>query len=316
MRALVTGIAGFAGSHLAEHLLGCNMEVAGIVRPGTPPDNIGHLLADLTLIPCDLNDPQTVERAVAMWRPDLIFHLAAQSSVQLSWSSPVETIIGNAAGQIHLLDAVYRHCPYSRVLIAGSSEEYGMLQADAIPVQENHPLQPLSPYAISKVVQDMVGYQYFRTYGLHIVRMRPFHHTGPRRGTGFVTSDFAKQIADIEKGKQPALLRVGNLDAVRDFTDVRDVVRGYVLALEKGAPGEVYNIASGQGCAIRRMLEMLLDMTDIPIQVMQDPSRIRPADIPVVIGDYSKLHRQTGWQPEIPFERTLADLLQEFRSKD
>lgn len=316
MKALVTGIAGFAGSHLAEYLLARKVEVAGTVLPGSSTGNIGHMLSSLTLLTCNMNDKPAVERAVAMWRPDLVFHLAAQSSVHRSWSASVETITQNAAGQIHLLDAVRSHCPHARVLVIGSSEEYGTVKHEDIPVRETHPLQPLSPYAVSKVVQDLIGYQYYHSCGLHVVRMRPFHHTGPRRGEGFVTSDFAKQIADIEKGRQPPVLYVGNLEAERDFSDVRDIVRGYVLALEKGEPGEVYNIASGRGCTIRRMLEILLKLTDVPIEVRQDPARLRPADIPVVIGDYSKLYHATGWQPAISLEQTLADLLHDFRSRE
>lgn len=315
MKALITGIAGFAGSHLAEYLLGIGIEVSGIVRPGGRLDNISHLLGSLTLFPADVNDQESVERAIMQSAPDYLFHLAAQSDVHRSWKEPLATMLNNVAGQIHLLEAIRLHRPGCRVLIACSSEEYGAVAPADVPIRESQPLRPVNPYAVSKTAQDLFGYQYYKGYGLHVVRIRTFHHTGPRRGDGFVTASFAKQIADIEKGRQPPVLLVGNLDAERDFSDVRDVVRGYWLALEKGTAGEDYNIASGKGYTIRQMLELLLDMTEADIEIRQDPARLRPADVPSIVGDYAKIYRATGWKPEIPFRQTLADLLNEWRSK-
>lgn len=315
MRVLITGIGGFAGSHLAQYALCEHAEVGGTIRPGGSTDNIAHLMPSLRLFDCDMTDKEAVERTLSEFRPDRIYHLAAQSSVYQSWSSPLETIMNNIAGEIHLLEAVKKHCPTSRVLIVCSSEEYGLVEPKELPVKEACPLRPASPYAVSKVTQDLIGYQYYKSHRLHIVRTRPFHHTGPRRGSGFVTTDFCRQIVEMERGKRESVLKVGNLDAIRDFSDVRDVVRGYWAALERGDAGEVYNISSGTGHSIREMLNILLSMSDVPVTVQIDPALLRPADIPAMVGDYGKLRLKTGWEPEIPLRQTLSDLLEEFRRK-
>jgi GDP-4-dehydro-6-deoxy-D-mannose reductase len=202
-----------------------------------------------------------------------------------------------------------------RIQLACASEEYGLVLEDELPIRETNPLRPLSPYAVSKVGQDMLGYQYFKSYGLHVVRTRGFNHEGPRRGPVFVSSDFAKQIADIEKGRQEPVLRVGNLDARRDFTDVRDMVRGYWLSLEKGEAGEVYNLCSGRDWVIRDMLDYLLKKSKTKIRVETDAARLRPSDVPVLLGDYSKFQKATGWAPTIPFEKTLDDMLAYWRER-
>ena len=189
-----------------------------------------------------------------------------------------------------------------------------MVYPDEVPIKESNPLRPLSPYGVSKVGQDMLGYQYFMSYGMDVVRTRGFNHTGPRRGPVFVCSDFAKQLVDIEKGLRPPVMRVGNLDAKRDFTDVRDMVRGYWLALEKGKPGEVYNICSGRSMSIGDMLGMLIDMSGLEVTVERDPSRLRPSDVEILEGDNSRFHEDTGWEPEIPIEKTFADLLEFWRT--
>ena len=190
-----------------------------------------------------------------------------------------------------------------------------MVYENELPIRETNPLRPLSPYAVSKVGQDMLGYQYFMSFKLPVIRTRGFNHEGPRRGPVFVCSDFAKQIADIEKGRRPPVIRVGNLEARRDFTDVRDVVRGYWLALEKGQPGEVYNLCSGRAWTIRAMLDQLLGMTQVKVKVEQDPARMRPSDVPVLLGDAGKFKKATGWEPTIPFETTLRDLLEYWRAR-
>ena len=190
-----------------------------------------------------------------------------------------------------------------------------MVYADEVPIKETNPLRPLSPYAVSKVTQDFLAYQYFMSYGIRAIRTRGFNHTGPRRGEVFVTSNFAKQVATIEAGKAPAVIKVGNLDAVRDFTDVRDMVRGYVLATEKGKPGEVYNLASGKAITIRAMLDKLIALAKVEVKVETDPARLRPSDVEVLIGDYSKFHADTGWEPKIPFDQTLEDLLNYWRQR-
>ncbi len=315
MRVLITGITGFAGSHLAELLLAGGAEVHGTRRWRSRMENIAHLEDRLTLWECDLRDASSVKRALAEIRPDWIFHLAAQSFVPTSWHAPAETLSTNVLGQLHLFEAVRELGLKPRIQIAGSSEEYGMVYPDELPIRETNPLRPLSPYGVSKVAQDMLGFQYHKSFGLFIVRTRGFNHTGPRRGEAFVTSNFAKQIAEIELGLRPPVVRVGNLEARRDFTDVRDMVRGYWLALERGEPGEVYNICSGRCLSIREILEGLLALSHVRVTVEEDPARLRPSDVPVLRGDYGKFARQTGWEPTIPFEQTLADVLDYWRQR-
>lgn len=313
MKALVTGISGFAGSHLADYLLSQNVEVFGMVRSGSKLERLGNAIGRIRLVECDLREEQAVHRVVKTLRPDLIFHLGAQSSVPVSWSSPIDTLHNNIAGQIHLMDAVRLSGIDCKIQIAASSEAYGSVQPHEVPLKETNPLRPLSPYAVSKATQELLGYQYFKSYGLPIVVTRAFNHIGPRQSDNFVASSFARQIARIEKGESPPVLYVGNLEACRDFTDVRDVVRAYWLALKEGEPGEIYNVASGECRPIRELLERLLSLAAVEIKVKQDPDRLRPADAATLYGDYSKLERKTGWRPEIPFSRTLEDLLEDWR---
>jgi GDP-4-dehydro-6-deoxy-D-mannose reductase len=315
MRALITGITGFAGSHLAEYLLSHHpeVEVFGSHRWRSRMDNVDHLLDRLHLIEADLRDATSVRHLVAESRPDLVFHLAAQSFVPASWTAPAETLTTNLAGQVNLFEAVRAAGLDPAIQIACSSEEYGLVLPHEVPIREENPLRPLSPYAVSKVGQDLLGYQYFKSYGMRIVRTRGFNHTGPRRGEVFVSSNFAKQVARIEAGLQRPVLEVGNLDAVRDFTDVRDIVRGYWLAARGGTPGEVYNLASGRGIAIRELVDRLCALSGVAIEIRVDPARLRPSDVEVLIGDSAKFRAETGWEPEIPLERTLADLLDYWR---
>lgn len=316
VRALVTGITGFAGSHLAEYLLNRkDVEVYGTVRWRSRTENIEGIRDRIRFVECDLTDATAVDQAVQKVRPDLIFHLAAQSFVPTSWLAPAETLMNNILGELNLFEAVRRAGIDPLIQIACSSEEYGLVHEDEVPINEDNPLRPQSPYAVSKIAQDFLGYQYFRSYGLRVVRTRTFNHTGPRRGEVFVTSSFAKQIAEIEHGLAEPVLKVGNLEARRDFTDVRDVVRAYWLALERGEPGEVYVIASGRDHRISEVAEMLLTMSTVPIRIEQDPSRMRPSDVPVLLGDSTKFRRRTGWEPLIPFEKTLADLLEYWRAR-
>lgn len=315
MKALITGISGFVGSHLAEHLLSRHIEVTGTIRSRSSLKHIEHLQPAIHLYECELTDSSAVDKLIGDVKPDLIFHLAAQSFVPASWASPMETLNNNLAGQIHLFEAIRKSGLYCKILIACSSEEYGHVESHEVPIKETNPLRPLSPYAVSKIAQNYLGYQYYKTYGLHTICTRTFNHTGPRRGEQFVTSNFAKQIVEIEKGLKPPILFVGNLEAKRDFTDVRDVVRAYRLAMESCNPGEVYNIASGTGLSIREMLNILLAQSTVSITIKESPERFRPADVKVLIGDYSKFHAQTGWQPEIPFEQTMVDLLNYWRNE-
>ena len=316
MRVLITGITGFAGSHLAEYCLGRgDAEVFGTARWRSRMDNVDHITGEITLLDCDLKDMVAVRHCLVEVKPDYIFHLAAQSFVPTSWKAPVETMMTNVVGQINIFEAMRELKLSSRVQLACSSEEYGMVYEDEIPIKETNPLRPLSPYGVSKVAQDLLGYQYHESYGLFTVRTRGFNHTGPRRGDVFVSSNFARQIAMIEKKKQEPVLLVGNLEARRDFTDVRDMIRGYWLALEKGEPGEVYNIGSGTDVTIQKMLDILLSFSSIEIKVEQAADRMRPSDVEVLRADNTKFCNLTGWKPEIPFEKTLEDLLNYWRER-
>ncbi len=316
MKCLITGITGFAGSHLAEYLLTLGTcEVHGTIRWRSRTENIEHLRGKIHLHDCDLRDHTAVTRLIAQLMPDRIYHLAAQSYVPMSWTAPAETFTTNVLGQLNIFEAVRSLGIQCRIQIAGSSEEYGLVLPAEVPIKETNPLRPLSPYAVSKVAQDLMGYQYHQSYKLHIIRTRGFNHEGPRRGEVFVTSNFARQLAEIEKGKREPVIYVGNLEAVRDFTDVRDTVRAYYLILEKGIPGEVYNVATGKGYKIRDVVEILQGLTKTKFEVRQDPKRLRPSDVELLIGDPTRLKQATGWEPQIPFEKTLADLLDYWRTR-
>ncbi|HEV7510000.1 MAG TPA: GDP-mannose 4,6-dehydratase [Thermoanaerobaculia bacterium] len=316
MRALITGITGFAGSHLAEYILAeqPGVEVFGTFRWRSRMDNVEHLGGGrINLVEADLRDYTSVHRALEISRPDVIFHLAAQSFVPASWNAPSDTIITNVTGQTNLFEAIRSLKLDPVVQIACSSEEYGLVHPDETPIKETNPLRPLSPYAVSKVSQDYLGYQYFQSYGLKAIRTRGFNHTGPRRGQVFVTSNFCSQVASIELGLQKSVIQVGNMEAIRDFTDVRDMVRAYWLAVTKAKPGEVYNIATGHGIHIREMLDLVLSFSRVKVETEVDPARLRPSDVEILIGDSSKFRADTGWEPRIPFEQTVRDLLDYWR---
>ncbi len=317
MRVLITGTTGLAGSHLAEYLLeDPSMEVHGTIRWRSNREHIAPFEKDLFLHECDLKDPYAVLRLLQDVRPQRIHHLASQSNVASSWNAPRETLINNITAQLNLFEAV-RHTANEdlRIHVSGSSEEYGLVHEHELPVRETNPLRPLSPYAVSKVTQDTLAYQYHRSYGLHIVRTRSFNHTGPRQSDVFVASNFARQIVEIEMGLREPVMHVGNLDAQRDFTDIRDVVKAYDMALNECEPGEVYNIGSGKGRSIKHLLKTLLGMSRLIIRIEQDPERMRPSDIPVLVGDIGRFHERTGWVPSIPFQQTLADLLDYWRER-
>jgi len=316
MRVLITGITGFVGSHLAEFALAQGTQVFGSSRWRSKTENVDHLRDRVELIECDLRDLSSVQHLLETSNPDLIFHLAAQSFVHASWHAPAETMTTNILSQVNLLEALCARRSTARFLVVGSSEEYGLAFEDELPIKETNPLRPLSPYAVSKVAQDLMGYQYFMSYRLPIVRTRGFNHEGPRRGDVFATSNFARQIAEIEAGRREAVIHVGNLAARRDYTDVRDIIRGYWLLLQQGEPGEVYNLASGRAWAIQEILDFLLGESRVrSIAVKQDPARLRPSDVPVLVGDAAKARKAVGWAPEIPFERTRPDLLGYWRQR-
>lgn len=314
-KALITGITGFAGSHLAELLLSEGYEVYGTTRPRSKSDNIDHIKRKLHLEDADLMDSHSIYAILTKIKPDYIFHLAAQSFVQTSWASPASTMEVNVVGTVHLFESVRRAGIDLVIQIACSSEEYGLVKPEETPIKETNPLRPLSPYAVSKVAMDYLGYQYHQSYGTKIVRTRGFNHTGPRRGEVFVTSSFAKQIAEIEKGKSDPVLYVGNLEAKRDWTDVRDIVKAYLLSVQKCEPGEVYNICSEKTIRVGDMLDMLLSMSKVKIKVEQDKERMRPSDVEILLGDCSKFRKVTGWRAQIPFEKTMEDLLNYWRER-
>jgi GDP-4-dehydro-6-deoxy-D-mannose reductase len=301
---------------MAEYLLKRkDCEIYGIARWRSSTENIDAIKNKIKMVECDLRDLVSTLKAIKTVRPEKIFHLAAQSFVPASWHSPQETIITNTIGQLNIFEACRSAGIDPVIQIACSSEEYGLVLKDEIPIKETNPLRPLSPYAVSKIAQDFLGYQYFKSYDMKIIRTRGFNHTGPRRGEVFVTSTFCKQIAEIEKSKKEPIIYAGNLEAKRDFTDVRDMVRAYWLAAEKCIPGEVYNICSGKAWSIKNVIDILLSMTSVKVEIKKDPARIRPSDVPVLLGDNSKFVKQTGWSPEIPFEKTMKDLLDYWRGK-
>ncbi len=317
MRALITGITGFAGSHLADYLLADHpeIEVFGTYRWRSRRENIEHLDGKVRLLETELRDYTSVRTTLSEARPDYVFHLAAQSFVPASWTAPNDTLSANITGQTNLFEAIRELELDPVVQIACSSEEYGLVYPNETPITETNPLRPLSTYAVSKVAQDFLGYQYFQSYGIKVIRTRGFNHTGPRRGEVFVTSNFAKQLARIKAGLAEPVIYVGNLEAVRDFTDVRDMVRAYWLAATKGRPGEVYNIASGAGITIQELLDRLIALTDVEVEVRQVPERMRPSDVEVLLGDSSKFRADTGWEPEIDFDQTLRDVVEFWRQR-
>jgi len=325
-----------AGSHLADYLLQKKgLEVFGTFRWRSRMENLDDLKkedrlniitcdrgtkpstssAKLNLMEADIGDAFSMNRAISVVRPDRIFHLAAQSYVPASWWAPAETLHTNIIGEVNLLEAVRTEGIDPTIHIAGSSEEYGYVLPNEIPVKETNPLRPLSPYGVSKVAQEMLAYQYCRSYGIKTIVTRGFNHEGPRRGDVFVTSSFAKQIAEIEKGLREPVIYTGDLSSKRDWSDVRDFVKAYWLAAEKGTPGEVYNIGSGKALEVREMLDMLLGMSDIKVEVRSDPTRLRPSDVKVLVCDSTKFRKLTGWKNEIPFKQTLKDLLDYWRER-
>jgi len=313
MRVLITGVAGFVGRHLAAQLLDEGThEVWGLARPDREVEGLDRRIR---LIAADLQQRELVDRAIAEARPEAIYHLASQSSVAKSLTDPLPTIINNVVGQVNLLEACALHAREARILVIGSNEEYGVTSPEELPIRETKPLRPISPYAVSKVTQDMLGHQYFATQRLHVIRVRPFVHTGPGQASIFVTPSFARQLAEMEADLREPTMRVGFLEGQRDFTDVRDVARGYRLLIDRGEPGEVYNLGTGIPRSIRSILDGLLALSTATPTVETDPALIRPLEVPVQYPDCSKLHAATGWQPTIPFEQTLRDTLDYWRGR-
>jgi GDP-4-dehydro-6-deoxy-D-mannose reductase len=318
MKILITGITGFVGSHLAEYCLGMpGVEVYGTImshHSGDELKRIEQIKDKVALFECNLLNRIAVQRVIEKVKPDKIFHLAAQSFVPTSWQSPEDTLMNNIISELNIFEVVRELGINPAIQIACSSEEYGLVYENELPIKETNVLRPLSPYAVSKVGQDTLACQYFYSYGLKTVVTRAFNHEGPRRGEQFVTSDFAKQIAKIEKGKQEPVIFVGNLEAKRDYSDVRDIVEAYWLATEKCKFGEPYNICSEKAWPIQFVLDFLLSKsTNKNISIKQAQEKMRPSDVPVLLGDCTKFKEATGWEPKIPFEKTLEDTLNYWR---
>lgn len=320
MQILITGTTGFIGSHLAEYCLSKpEVKVYGTVLShhlGDELKRIEHIKNRIELFECDLTNRIAVARVLEKVKPEKIFHLAAQSFVPTSWKSPEDTLFNNIMAELNILEVVRELKLDPVIVIAGSSEEYGLVHENELPVKETNPLRPLSPYAVSKITQEKLAFQYHKSYGLKTVLTRFFNTEGPGRGQDFVTSNFAKQIAEIEKGKREPIIYVGNLEAKRDFSDVRDMVRAYWLASEKCKFGEPYNVCSEKTRTIKSVLDLLLSLSKVKnIKIKQDPERMRPSDVPILLGDCSKFKRETGWKPEIPFKKTMEDLLNFWRAR-
>lgn len=315
-RVLITGVSGFVGSHMVEYLLKKgNIEIYGLRRWQDRTDNIEHLKDKFITVEGDITDGISMRRIINNIQPDKIFHLAAQSFVPTSWKAPEETLTTNIIGTLKIFEAVSDSGINPDIQIACSSEEYGLVYSEEMPVKEDNALRPLSPYAVSKVACDYLGYQYYQSYGLRIFRTRAFNHEGPRRGEVFVTSNFAKQIAEIEKGKKEPIIFVGNLNSKRDWSDVRDIVNAYWLVTERGKPGEIYNIASGKSRTVKEMLDILLSFSKVKIKIKLDQTRMRPSDAETLEGDCTKFKKVTGWKPKISFKETLKDTLNYWREK-
>lgn len=315
MRILITGCTGFVGSWLAELYLERGFEVWGAKRRRSDMSNVAHVCDKIHWVELDVEDMRSCIDALKDSQPDIIHHLAAQSYVPTSWRAPQQTFTTNAIGTINLLEAIRIENIDPIFHYAGSSEEYGLVALDEIPITEDNPLRPLSPYGVSKVAGDLSCQQYYRSYGIKTVITRAFNHSGPRRGEVFITSNFAKQIVEIEKGLRKPIIYVGNLEAQRDFTDVRDICRAYML-VEKCKYGTAYNICSGKALNMKQVLNLLLSMSNVKeVKIERDSSRMRPSDVPILLGSYRRFKMATGWEPVIPFEQTLSDLLQYWRGK-
>ncbi len=308
-KVLVTGINGFAGTHLNNLLLNLGYEVFGTVKPGKEAYGDSHMF------PVDIQDFEAVKNAVENAEPSQIYHLAALTSPAESFKNPSKTITNNISGQLNILEAVKQlGFLETKVLVVSSAEVYGAAEEKDLPLTERSPLRPLSPYAVSKIAQDFLGYQYFHSQGVKTIRVRPFNNIGPHQNPFFAIPSFAKQIAEIEKGHKEPILNVGNLEAKRDFTDVRDTVRAYEMLMNKGEFGEVYNIGSGHVKQIQQVLDILLSHSTANIVVEKDPALMRPGDIPELRCDYDKLHKATGWKPEVSIEDSLKDTLDYWRN--
>ncbi len=309
-RVLITGVTGPVGSFLADYLLTLpDLGLHAFKRWRSDTRPITQLYGRVTFHEGDIEDPYAVAAAVRAAAPDRIYHLAAQSYPSASWEAPVTTLRTNVEGTINLLEAVRAHAPAARVHIAGSSAEYGWVAPDEVPIPETRALRPASPYGVSKVTQELLGLQYHDSYGLHVLVTRSFNHVGPRQGDRCSIQTFCQQMAQIEAGRQPPILKVGNLEARRDFTHVTDVARALWLLLGSGAPGTVYNLCSGRATRIGEIVELVRARGRVPVEVQVDPARLRPSDEAILQGDNTRLREATGWAPQIGMEQIVEELL-------
>ena len=315
MRILIIGASGFAGSHLVEALQqsaeGKDLEIFGTVFNGSSV--LAEMLPQDHIIPLNLMDVGAVKSLFTTVKPDQIYHLASFAFVGQSFERGTEVLTNNIGLQEHVLKAVLNYTPSARLLIMGSAEEYGLSEQGESPIKEDHPFRPVNPYAVSKVAQDLLAYAYTVSHKLNIVRVRPFNHIGERQTTDFAIPAFTKQIVSIERGQQDAL-SVGNLTGLRDFTDVKDMVRAYMVLMEKGRVGEVYNVGSGIGVKMAEIVDKLIAMSSAKIVVKQDEKRFRPLDIPEIVADASKI-RALGWETTIPLDETLKRVLAYWRKQ-
>ena len=303
-RILITGGTGFAGSHLIEALLQEGYQDVHTTSYSEPPEHLRELLPPENFHKIDLTDSEVTNELFSRLKPDQVYHLASFAFVGESFAKAPQVFQNNLTLQINVLEAVKTHVPQARVMITGSAEEYGVsIDESEIPIDEDHPLRPVNPYAVSKVAQDLLAYSYGLSFDLDIVRVRPFNHIGEGQTTDFVVPAFVSQIVEIERGYRKEL-KVGNLDSVRDFTDVKDMVRAYIVVMEKGQINEVYNIGSGQGTKLEDLVELIKKLATVKVAVISEAGRRRPHDVPVMIADNTKIS-QLGWKPEIPLEQTL-----------
>jgi GDP-4-dehydro-6-deoxy-D-mannose reductase len=311
----ITGASGFVGGHLSEHLLAeHNYQITGTYLT-EESRKLSPVKDKIKFIKLNLLDSESANEVIYKSQPDYIIHLAGASSPRESFKNPVLTFTTNVTAQINLFEAVRAAKLFnSRILIISSCEIYGYVKPEELPVDENTPLRPSTPYAVSKMTQDYLALQYFLSYQMDCVRVRPFNHIGPRQSIRFVVSDFSKQIAEIEKGLRKPVIYVGNLESKRDFTDVRDIVKAYSLLLDKGISGESYNVGSGQSYSAKDILDILLQNTTFKVGIEVDPAKKRPGDMPDIICDNKKLFKTTQWKPNIPFQQTIRDTLDYWRS--
>lgn len=308
-KGLVIGAAGFVGNYLIEEMVKSGIEAYATKLPHEKLDNPKAKVFDL-----DIMDKDAIVSLLFEVRPDYIFHLAAQSSVGLAWKNPGLTIDVNIKGGVNVMDAIRELFYKPRVLLIGSGEEYGHIQPGETPICEENHLRPGNIYAATKVCQNMIGSIYSKAYDMELMMVRAFNHIGPGQAPMFVVSDFCKQVAEIEKGLREPVMRVGNLAAKRDFTDVRDVVKAYVLLVQAGKAGETYNVGSGNAQAIQEILDLIVSMSQVDIQVEVDPNKLRPVDVPIIEADITKINSLTGWKPEILLEQTIKETLDYWRA--